>query len=118
MKHYDLVIIGSGPAGFSAAVRGVDFGMNVCLIEGGHLGGAGIMHGALTSKTMYELSLDYSIAARVDRGYRAGALTVDYHQVRNTVIQAAKEKQYQMRSQIETFARTKPQKGGITLMQG
>lgn len=118
MKHYDLVIIGSGPAGFSAAVRGVDFGMNVCLIEGGHLGGAGIMHGALTSKTMYELSLDYSIAARVDRGYRAGALTVDYHQVRNTVIQAAKEKQYQMRSQIETFARTKHQKGGITLMQG
>ncbi len=46
MKEFDLVIIGSGPAGFSGAVRGVDFGMNVCLIEGGHLGGTGIMNGA------------------------------------------------------------------------
>ncbi|TCO04964.1 dihydrolipoyl dehydrogenase family protein [Natronoflexus pectinivorans] len=118
MKQYDLVIIGSGPAGFSAAVRGVDFGMKVCLIEGGHLGGAGIMNGALTSKTMYELSLDYSVAARVDRGYRASGLTVDYKQVRNTVIQAAKEKQYQMRSQIETFARNKQMQGSITLIHG
>ncbi len=118
MKKFDLVVIGSGPAGFSAAVRGVDFGMNVCMIESGHLGGAGIMNGALTSKTMYELSLDYSIAARVDRGYRAGGLTVDYKKVRNTVIQAAKEKQYQMRSQIETFARSKHLKGGISLVQG
>lgn len=118
MKHFDLVIVGSGPAGFSAAVRGVDFGMKVCLIEGSHLGGAGIMNGALTSKTMYELSLDYSIAARVDRGYRASGLSVDYKKVLNTVMQAAKEKQYQMRSQIETFARSKDLKGGITLMQG
>ena len=104
MDHYDLLIIGSGPAGFSAAVRAVDFGMSVCLIEGDHLGGAGIMNGALTSKTMYELSQDYSIAARVDRGYRASALSVDYNQVLKTVITAGKEKQYQMLSQIETFA--------------
>ena len=118
MKYFDLVIVGSGPAGFSAAVRGVDFGMKVCLIEGGHLGGTGIINGALTSKTMYELSLDYSIAARVDRGYRASALSVDYKQVLNTVVQAAKEKQYQIRSQIETFANSKNLKGEITLIQG
>ena len=118
MKEFDLVIVGSGPAGFSAAVRGVDFGMEVCLIEGGHLGGAGIMNGALTSKTMYELSLDYSIAARIDRGYRASGLTVDYKQVLNTIIQAAKEKQYQMRSEIETFIRNKKSKGYIELIKG
>ncbi len=118
MKHFDIVVIGSGPGGFSGAVRGVDFGLNVCLIEGGHLGGAGIMNGALTSKTMYELSQDYSIAARVDRGYRASGLMVDYKHVRNTVLQAAKEKQYQMLSQIETFARRENKKGKITLIRG
>lgn len=118
MREFDLVVIGSGPAGFSGAVRGVDFGMSVCLIEGGHLGGAGIMNGALTSKTMYELSLDYSIAARIDRGYRASGLTVDYKEVLSTIIKAAKEKQYQMRSQIETFARNPGIKGTITLLNG
>src|SRR5690554_7801068 len=107
MKHYDLVIIGSGPAGFSAAVRGVDFGMNGCLTEGGHLGGAGIMHGALTSKNMYEVSLDYAVAAWDNCGYRAGGVSVGYYQVRNRVSQAAREKQKQMPSQIETCGRTK-----------
>jgi dihydrolipoamide dehydrogenase len=118
MKFFDLVVIGSGPAGFSGAVRGVDFGMSVCLIEGSHLGGTGIMNGALTSKTMYELSLDYSIAARIDRGYRASGLTVDYKEVLKTIIKAAKEKQYQIRSQIETFSRNPQNKGYITLMNG
>ena len=118
MDHYDLLIIGSGPAGFSAAVRAVDFGMSVCLIEGDHLGGAGIMNGALTSKTMYELSQDYSIAARADRGYRASALSVDYNQVLKTVITAGKEKQYQMLSQIETFAHSEKSLGKIRLLRG
>ncbi|HHT99848.1 MAG TPA: NAD(P)/FAD-dependent oxidoreductase [Bacteroidales bacterium] len=118
MDHYDLLIIGSGPAGFSAAVRAVDFGMSVCLIEGDHLGGAGIMNGALTSKTMYELSQDYSIAARVDRGYRASALSVDYNQVLKTVITTGKEKQYQMLSQIETFAHSEKSLGKIRLLRG
>jgi len=115
---YDLVVIGSGPAGFSAAMRAIDYGLKVCIVEGKHLGGAGIMNGALTSKTMYELSMDYAIAARVDRGYRASALSVDYSAVQKTVIQAAKEKQYQMLSQIETFSPTHKKSGSLTLEYG
>ena len=118
IKNYDIVIIGSGPAGFSAAMRALDFGKHVCIIEGKHLGGAGIMHGALTSKTMYELSMDYAVAARTDRGYRCGALTVSFSEVKQTVIRAAKEKQYQMLSQIETFSPERSKKGSITLEWG
>ncbi len=62
--------------------------------------------------------LDYSIAARIDRGYRASGLTVDYTEVRNTIIKAAKEKQYQIRSQIETFTRNLRSNGKITLIYG
>ena len=94
----------SGPAGFSAAMRSLDYGLKVCIVEAKHLGGAGIMDGALTSKTMYELSMDYSVAARVDRGYRAGSLSVSFDEIKKTVINAAKEKQYQLLSQIETFS--------------
>jgi len=117
-KEFDLIVIGSGPAGFAAATRALDFEMNVCLIEGKNIGGTGIVNGVLTSKTMYELSMDYAVAARVDRGYRAGSLAVNYNEVKKTIIQAAKEKQYQMLSQIETYSPDKSTKGSLTLVKG
>lgn len=118
MENYDLIVIGSGPAGYAAAMKGVDYQKRVCLVEGNHLGGAGIMNGALTSKTMWELSQDFAIAASVNRGYRASGLTVDYRKVRKTVLQAAKKKQYDMLSQIETFSESNGNKGNITLKRG
>ena len=119
MEKYDVCVIGCGPGGFAAAMRAFDFGKHVCLIEGGNIGGAGIMHGALTSKTLWELAKDYAIAAGVDRGYRVAGLMVDYQTVRSTVIQAAKEKQYQILSQIETFSPPRWKgPGSITLKRG
>jgi dihydrolipoamide dehydrogenase len=118
-SEFDVCVIGSGPGGFGAAMRAFDFGKRACLVEADNIGGAGIMHGAMTSKTLWELSKDYAVATTVDRGYRAAGLVVDYEAVRNTVIQAAKEKQYQILSQIETF--TAPRwkgPGSITLKRG
>ena len=118
MTKFDLAVIGSGPGGFAATMRAVDFGKNVCLIEAAHLGGIGIMNGALTSKTMWELSADYAVAAAIDRGYRASGLQVDYNQVKKTVITAAKTKQYQMLSQIETFTNPGNGYGSISYKEG
>ena len=118
MKKFDIVVIGSGPAGFSAAMRAFDYGKQVCLIEGGHIGGTGIINGVLTSKTMWELSNDYYVAASVDRGYRASGLSVDYDKVIQTVYKAAKHKQYQMLSQIETFRRKTDTEPSVTLKTG
>lgn len=118
MKDFDVVIIGSGAAGFSAAMRAFDFHKNVCIIEANEIGGAGIMNGALVSKTMWELSSDFAVASKINRGYRASGLSVDFSKVRKTVIQAAKERQYQILSQIETFSKNKSLKGSITLIKG
>lgn len=118
MEKFDVIVIGSGPAGYSAAMRALDFGKHVAIIEGNHIGGAGIMHGALTSKTMFELSKDFAVAARIDRGFRSSALSVDFNEVKKTVLQAAKVKQYQMLSQIETFSRQKSKNGSLTLFRG
>jgi dihydrolipoamide dehydrogenase len=63
MSRFDLAVIGSGPGGFGATMRAVDFGKNVCLIEAGHLGGTGIMNGALTSKTMIKSRVGKGISA-------------------------------------------------------
>lgn len=56
MEKYDLIVIGAGPAGYAAAMRGIDFGKKVCLIEVNKVGGTGVYNGALSSKTLWELS--------------------------------------------------------------
>ena len=56
MEKFDLIVIGGGPAGYAAAMRGIDFGKKVCLIEMDKVGGAGIYNGALSSKTLWELA--------------------------------------------------------------
>lgn len=117
--EYDLCVLGCGPGGFAGAMRAFDFGKHVCIIEGGEIGGAGVKWGALASKTMWELSKDYDVAARTDRGYRVDSLTVDFEQVMATVNQAVKERQCQMLSQLETFSPRRWQgEGSITLILG
>lgn len=56
MEEFDLVIIGGGPAGYAAAMRGIDYGKKVCLIERNRVGGVGLYNGALSSKTLWEFS--------------------------------------------------------------
>ena len=115
---YDICIIGSGPAGFAAAMRSYDFNNHVVIIEGNHLGGAGIMNGALTSKTLWEFSTNYATAKRTDRGYKVSNIHVNYTEVKKRVCQAVEEKQYQLLSQIETFAKKPNSSRSITLING
>jgi dihydrolipoamide dehydrogenase len=118
-NHYDVGVIGCGPGGFAAAMRALDLGKHVCLIEGRDVGGAGVMWGALASKTMWELANDFARAAKTDRGYRASGLVIDYQAMRDSVMQAVREKQYQMLSQIETYSpRRWPGPGSITFKRG
>jgi len=115
---YDICIIGSGPAGFASAMRSYDFGNHVAIIEGKHLGGAGIMNGALTSKTLWEFSSNYATAKRTDRGYKVSSIHVNYTEVKKRVCEASEEKQYQLLSQIETFAKKPDSSRSITLING
>jgi NAD(P) transhydrogenase len=58
---YDLVVIGSGPAGEKGAAQAAYFGKNVALVERApHLGGAGINTGTVPSKTLRESALYFS----------------------------------------------------------
>jgi len=59
--RYDLVVIGSGPAGEKGAARAAYFGKKVALIErAAHLGGAGVNTGTIPSKTLRETALYFS----------------------------------------------------------
>ena len=56
IEKFDLCVIGAGPSGYAAAMRAVDFKKKVLLIEKDKIGGAGLYNGALSSKTLWELS--------------------------------------------------------------
>ena len=61
MPHYDLIVIGSGPAGEKGAAQAAYFGKRVLLVErAAELGGAGINTGTIPSKTLRETALYYS----------------------------------------------------------
>lgn len=61
MKHFDLIVIGSGPAGEKAAVKAAYHGKSVAVVEReSMLGGAGTNTGTLPSKTLKETALYYS----------------------------------------------------------
>jgi len=117
--QYDVCVIGAGPAGFAAAMRAWDYGKRVCLVERGPLGGAGVHHGALTSKTLWELSKDYRSALKRDRGFVAENVHVDYQQVIHTVETAVAEKVDQLDRQLRVLSEPGAGfPGSITTIQG
>ena len=67
LKNYDLIVIGSGPAGEKAAVKAAYFGKKVAVVEAmPEVGGAGVNTGTLPSKTLKESALFFS--GRYERG--------------------------------------------------
>lgn len=61
MESFDLVVIGSGPAGEKGAAQAAYFGKRVAVVERSRdLGGAGVNTGTLPSKTLRESALYFS----------------------------------------------------------
>ena len=93
-EKYDLVVIGGGPAGYAAAMRAIDFGKKVCLIEKNLVGGAGVYNGALSSKTLWEISNTVYEVNRVTRNLRSEAFSLSWDQVRMTLEEAMFERKF------------------------
>jgi len=55
--HYDLIVIGAGPAGEKGAAQAAYFGKRVAMIERAHVGGAVVHTGTLPSKSLRETAL-------------------------------------------------------------
>jgi NAD(P) transhydrogenase len=61
LKQYDLVVLGGGPAGITAATAASRFGKTVALVDSQpEIGGAGINTGTVPSKTLRETALALS----------------------------------------------------------
>ncbi len=91
---YDLVVIGSGPAGEKGAAQAAYFGKKVALVERQpHLGGAGINTGTVPSKTLRETALYFSGLRQrglygIDYSLKDGLTVADFMHRERVVVDA------------------------------
>jgi dihydrolipoamide dehydrogenase len=50
--RFDLTVLGGGPGGYVAAIRGAQLGLRVALVERGHLGGVCLNQGCIPTKAL------------------------------------------------------------------
>jgi NAD(P) transhydrogenase len=105
MEKYELIVIGSGPAGEKAAVKAAYFGHRVALIEkASQYGGAGVVTGTLPSKTLKETAL--YLSGRYDKGLYgidrdiAGEATVENFMYRKDLIIASESEEVHKNLQL------------------
>ena len=77
---YDLIIIGSGPGGYVAAVRAAQLGLKTaCIEKEARLGGVCLNVGCIPSKALLDSSEYYHLAKDhlAEHGIKTGKLTLD-----------------------------------------
>ena len=55
-NSYDMIVIGAGPGGYVAAIRGAQLGLNVAIVEREHMGGICLNWGCIPTKAMLRSS--------------------------------------------------------------
>ncbi|RPG57719.1 MAG: dihydrolipoyl dehydrogenase [Flavobacteriales bacterium TMED191] len=83
MNEFDVVIIGSGPGGYVAAIRCAQLGMKIAIIEKyPQLGGTCLNVGCIPSKALLESSEHFHKSKHEfkEHGINVGALKIDFSQ--------------------------------------
>jgi dihydrolipoamide dehydrogenase len=100
--HFDLIVIGAGPSGYAGAMRAIDFGKRVLLIEKKRLGGAGVYDGVLTSKTLWEQAIKVASIRELLPNYEP-----DFETISKTVNEAVFERKTQMTVHLHLLQKEK-----------
>ena len=76
---YDICIIGGGPGGYSAAIKGAQLGAKVALVEREALGGTCLNHGCIPTKNLYSASeILRNLTEAGSFGIKTGAVSFDF----------------------------------------
>src|SRR5690606_28369114 len=78
-SNYDLVVIGSGPGGYVAAIRASQLGMKVGVVEKAELGGICLNWGCIPTKALLKSAQVFEyIQHAKDYGITVGDASVDF----------------------------------------
>ncbi|MCQ2286536.1 MAG: dihydrolipoyl dehydrogenase [Bacteroidales bacterium] len=83
MKKYDLIVIGSGPGGYVAAIRAAQLNFNVAIVEKAELGGICLNWGCIPTKALLKSAQAYKYAQHAaDYGVAiSGEVTPDFEAI-------------------------------------
>jgi NAD(P) transhydrogenase len=110
--HYDIVVIGSGPAGQKAAIQGAKAGKQVAVIEREPgVGGGCVYRGTIPSKTLRESAL------QADRMKRS-ATTLDMPVSSNVMVSALMRHMDEVVTSHGNYMMKQLTRNGITLFHG
>ncbi|HKB23569.1 MAG TPA: Si-specific NAD(P)(+) transhydrogenase [Methylomirabilota bacterium] len=113
MERYDLVVIGSGPAGEKGAAQAAYFGKRVAIVEKTfQVGGAGINTGTVPSKTLRESALYFS-----GLGQR-GLYGVDYTIKQDLTVRDFMYREQEVVKALREVVRQNIERHRIDLIQG
>ncbi|WP_420858781.1 dihydrolipoyl dehydrogenase [Marivivens marinus] len=81
-KEFDLIVIGAGPGGYVAAIRGAQLGLKVACVEREHLGGICLNWGCIPTKAMLRSSEVFHLMHRAKEfGLKADGIGYDLNAV-------------------------------------
>src|SRR6201993_4266676 len=115
--NYDLIVIGSGPGGYVAAIRASQLGLKTAIIEKESLGGICLNWGCIPTKALLKSAEVFEyINHAADYGIKVGDSSVDFDSVvkrsRTVADGMSKGVQFLMRkNKIDVLAGTGKLKG-------
>ncbi len=78
MSNYDLIVLGSGPGGYVAAIRAAQLGLNVAIVERENLGGICLNWGCIPTKALLRSAEIYHYMQHAgDYGLTASGISAD-----------------------------------------
>jgi len=81
-KSFDVVVVGSGPGGYVAAIRAAQLGLSTCVVEREHLGGICLNWGCIPTKAMLRSSEVFHLMHRAKEfGLKADNVGYDLNAV-------------------------------------
>jgi hypothetical protein len=79
MSRYDLAVLGGGPGGYVAAIRGSQLGKKVCIIDKEKLGGVYLNWGCIPTKALIKNAEVYNLIKKADKyGVKIREVKVDF----------------------------------------
>ncbi len=77
--NYDVIIIGSGPGGYVAAIRASQLGMKVAIVEREHVGGICLNWGCIPTKALLKSAQVFEYIGHAEEyGIKVGKSTADF----------------------------------------
>ncbi|MFT6434622.1 MAG: dihydrolipoamide dehydrogenase [Candidatus Azotimanducaceae bacterium] len=90
MNEYDVVVIGAGPGGYTAAIRASQLGLKTTLIEKAELGGTCLNWGCIPTKSLlHSADIVRTLRTADDLGIKTGKVSIDLAKMVGASRQAA-----------------------------